>query len=143
MPIAKIRIETESNENVSSTDNEKKMSKEEQQRLAVQIMMAKKVLNLSKQAMSKSVGMIGITTGDYTTQKNIENFIGLGENLISTGVAFGSNPYLGVAKVVADTINESFNLATRIIKENKQRIAEEQLQKRTGNSLTNGSRTGN
>ena len=104
---------------------------------------AQQSVSLLKMGMSKAISTIGMNTGDYILQKNVENVMNIGEWAISTGVAFASNVYVGIAKLAMDALNSVSNVAIDIISNDKNNKLIEIIQTRTVNSAKNGSRTGN
>lgn len=145
MPNIKIRISTgvkTAGDGVERQEEKGAMSKSDQRNMAVTSIFAHQMLATSKQALNTSISMIGVETGNYVEQQQIEAVMGLVSSAVGTGVAFATNPYLGIAKVAADVVSYGLKIATDIRKFQVNEKNADILRRRSGNSLTDGSRTG-
>lgn len=143
MPQVKIRIETGVQTAGDGLEQqEQKQKQTESKQYAMVSFFAHQVASTAKQALNTQVSTIGIDTGDYLEQKKIENIVSAVEWGVSTAGAFATNVYVGLAKLAVD----GFNLVSQAVvgqkKYRRQRENEEMMLRRSGNTLTNGSRTG-
>lgn len=109
---------------------------------AVVSVFAHQMLASGKQALSTSISIMGTETGNYALQEQIERVSGLITSAVGTGVAFATNPVLGVAKLTGDILSIGMKAYSELSKLKLEEKNAEIMRRRSGNSLTNKSRTG-
>lgn len=108
------------------------------------------VRNTVHNMVNFSVNQIGNMRGDYAMQRDVENALGLGRQILGIGVAAAVGAKKGGAVgavigagvgIVSNTINGLINIHNESVKYKKQNYEIAQLRARTGmNTLLDGSR---
>ena len=99
-------------------------------------------MQTGKQIVSASINNIGISTGDYVLQDRVQHAASLISDLSTIGVAFATNWVAGIAATVGVATKNVINAVTKNKRDAHEERKTDLLRARSGNTLTNGSRTG-
>lgn len=124
-----------------ATDEEKAAEKAAKER---EILINQAIHNArqqAKQIVSYQIGNIGNFTGDFNSQREVEQFTNIASAVANIGIAFATNWVAGVAAVVGTGISFAEQEYANYFAVKKQNYAINQLRDISGlNALTNGSR---
>lgn len=145
MPSVKIRVQSVSDDelNTQKAGQEVTGSNVPTEKLAVASIFAHQALSLGKQIVSTSISNIGNFTGDYVKQDKVQHAVDIISDIgtIATGAAAGG--WIGaIVATVGVITKEVINFVAESKQEDHKERSVELLRERSGNSLTNGSRTG-
>lgn len=93
----------------------------------------------AKQIVDAHVGMIGVNTGNYVLQQQVERGLNIVQKAIGIGVSFAINPVLGALNVVSEGIGFAFETAKHVKEVEWQNRSANELARRAG-YLSNGNR---
>lgn len=112
------------------------------EKLAVASIFAHQALSVGKQIVSTAISNIGNFTGDYVKQDRVQHAAEVVGTIASVGAAFAVNPIAGAVATIGLVTKEVLNVVTTNQQELHRERATALLRQRSGNTLTNGSRTG-
>lgn len=113
------------------------------EKLAVASIFAHQALTLGKQIVSTSISNIGNFTGDYVKQDRIQNMVGIVSDLATIGTGFAAGGAIGgIVATIGVVTKEILTTVSANKQETHSERRNELLRIRSGNSTTNGSRTG-
>ena len=99
-------------------------------------------ISQGKAILSVSISQIGITTGDYIKQEQIQRIVGYAQDAIGVGAAFLVNPVVGALAVASLGIKYGLEISANIKQVELENTKITYMRDRSGNATLNGSRTG-
>ena len=136
-----IRIESvSSEEQQTGVPTQKKSDEKSGAKVAVASLFAHQAISTTKSIVSSYASNIGLFTGNYVKQDNMQDALEAIGSLTSIGVAFATNWVAGVAMVAGLGIKSiaDYSVQQRQIELENKRV--EYLKQRNGNTLEDGSR---
>lgn len=121
---------------------EDKGSKANNKKMAAVTLITNFAISQGKAILSASISNIGITTGDYIKQEQIQQMMGYAQDLAGIGAAFVINPLVGAFAVAGAGIKYGIQIYTDIKKAEIENVKITYMRDRSGNTTINGSRTG-
>lgn len=141
MANVKIRVESVSNEELESQRQGQEVSGGGE-KLVISSVFVHQTLSLAKQTISTGLNNIGNFTGNYVKQDQVQNQVEVLSDMASIGIGAMAGGWVGAVVAATGVV---FKRITNFVVENQNQLhAERQsefLKIRSGNSLTNGSRT--
>lgn len=141
MPQVKIRIEKGQETAGAGQENQENQDNGRTEKIAVVSVFANQMINVAKQTINYGISNIGVRTGNYVIQEQVNRAVDIIGNAATIGMGFVSGGIVGgiiaVAGVTTKAVFGMFSENESIRHEN---IQSEYLSKRSGNATTNGSR---
>lgn len=99
------------------------------------------VVGEAKKLATYSLSNIGNFTGDYQSQRNINNALNIGNKLAGIAVSFAINPVLGLFSIATTATNMALDMHSQDVQIHKQNTEIDRLRALSGlDQTTNGSR---
>lgn len=140
MANVKIRVETISNEELATQKQGQEAKGQNSEKLLTASLFVHQAMNVGKQIVNYAVSNIGNYTGDYVKQDRVQQAMDVVSTIGTIGVAFATNWVAGILTVGALAVKEGLNYRSEQQNIKHAENNAEYLRKRSGNSLTNGSR---
>lgn len=139
MPQVKIRISQESQEQIDAEGLQP--STVSRERIATISLFAHQAINTGKQIVNYEISNVGVKTGNYVLQEQINETVSILSDLGTIGLGVASGGWIGgivaVAGVTTKRVLQETSRNEAIKHEN---IESEYLRRRSGNTTTSGSR---
>lgn len=139
MPQVKIRISQESQEQIDAEGLQP--STVSRERIATISLFAHQGINTAKQIVDYEISNVGVKTGNYVLQEQINEAISILSDIGTIGLGAASSGWIGgivaVAGVTTKRVLQETSRNEAIKHEN---IESEYLRRRSGNTTTSGSR---
>lgn len=140
MPQVKIRVESVDDASAEQTGAPSAKKDEKGAKTALISLFTQKAISTTKQLVGTYVNNIGIYTGNYVKQDNIQRDLSTLGEIVSIGAAFAVNVYAGIAMVAGSALSAvgDYMVLQKQIEIENQRI--NYIKERNGNTLEDGSR---
>lgn len=142
MPQVNIRVESVSDEEQQTGVPSQKKEDKKGAKSTVGSIFVHQAMNTTKQIINTGVSNIGNFTGDYVKQDQVGAVVSAVTDITTVAIGFAVNPIAGAFALVGVGIKAGLNVATQLRNDEHARIQSEYLKERSGNTLNNGSRTG-
>lgn len=145
MPNVRVRVESVSNDELDSQKVGQEVVGKDvtKERLAVASIFAHQALTMGKQIVSFAISNVGNFTGDSVKQDRIEQAVNILGDIGTIGMGAMAGGWVGA---IIGTLGVATKYTLDAISTNQQEKHTERktelIRERSGNSLTNGSRTG-
>lgn len=139
MPQVKIRISQESTEQAEAQGLQPSLVGGE--KIATMSLFAHQAINTGKQIVNYSISNVGIKTGNYVTQEQINQTVDIVGDIATIGTGFAAGGWIGgVVAIAGVTTKQVFKELSRNEDIKHENIESEYLRRRSGNTTTSGSR---
>ena len=104
-------------------------------------MFAHQALNTAKQIVNYNISNVGVKTGNYVLQEQINEVVDVVSDISTIGLGFAAGgPRGGLVAIAGVTTKQIFKEISRNEEIKHQNIESDYLARRSGNTTTNGSR---
>ena len=118
------------------------VQKKDNKKMALTSALTNFAISQGKAILSASISQIGITTGDYIKQEQIQRIVGYAQDAIGVGAAFLVNPIVGGMAVASLGVKYAIQISNDIKQVELENTKISYMRDRSGNATLNGSRTG-
>lgn len=141
MPDIKIRISKGEQTAGDGQEIQEQKQQASKERIAVVSVLATQMVGIAKQSINYALNNVGVNTGNYVLQEQINNAMDVVSDVATIGLGFGAGGIVGgliaIAGVTTKTVFSEISRNTAIRHEN---LRNDYLLARSGNSAKNGSR---
>lgn len=138
MPQIKIRISQEEAEKLEAEGLNASVSKE---KIAGISLFAHQAVNTAKQIVNYEISNVGVKTGNYVLQEQINEAVAIIGDLTTVGAGFAAGGIAGgIVAIAGVTTKKIFEEKSRNEAIKHENIESEYLRRRSGNTTTSGSR---
>ena len=145
MPELKVRIEKGSataGDGQEIQENTGSAKQASTNKMAVVGTLVNFAISQGKSILSASISQIGVTTGDYIKQERIQEAMGYAQDAVGIGTAFAVNWVVGALAVATTGIKYAIQITSEVKQNELENNKISYIRNRSGNTLINGSRTG-
>lgn len=138
MPNVKIRISREETEKTESSGLFPSVGRE---KIATVSIFAHQTLNTAKQIVNYNISNVGVKTGNYALQEQINTTVEVISDASTVGLGFAAGGWVGgVIAIAGVATKQIFKQISRNEEIKHQNIESEYLARRSGNTTMSGSR---